>query len=172
VVSHYRDQINPEAVHFPAREHVKATYLFILLALVVTAILTLIYAQGTQERDDLAATAACAAFICLYYPKRITTDESGVHARRFFGFGQRLIRWNEIVRVRERALFPGIPPFSAGFLGNWVIEVRPPRGVRPIRLTCRYSGRSAFLHELKRWGAPDPIAGRRPKVPRREPVST
>jgi len=153
-VAHYRDQLNPEAVHFPAREHVKATYVFILLGLIVAVILTLIYGRGTQERNDLAVTAACMAFVALYYPKRITTDEAGVHAARFPGFGRRLIRWDEIDRVRERALIPGIPPFSAGFLGNWAIEVRSAKGVRPIRLTCRYCGQSAFLRELKRWGAP------------------
>ncbi|MDR3718105.1 MAG: hypothetical protein P4K98_04835 [Bryobacteraceae bacterium] len=131
----------------------------ILLALVVTAILTLIYGRGAQERNDLAAEAACLVFAALYYPKRITTDETGVRASRFLGFGQRLIRWNEIEKIQERALIPGIPPFSAGFLGNWVLEVCPPKGVRPIRLTCRHCGRNAFLRELRRWGAPVPGAG-------------
>lgn len=170
-MSHYRDQLNPEAVHFPAREHVKATYLFILLALVVTAILTLIYGRGEQARDELAATAACAAFVVLYYPKRITTDEIGVHAGRFFGLGQRVIRWDGIDTVRERAPIPGIPPFSAGVLGNWVVEVRPMNGARSIRLTCRHSGRIAFLRELKRWGAPDPGAESRPPIPKLEAVA-
>jgi glycerol uptake facilitator-like aquaporin len=170
-VSHYRDQFNPEAVHFPAREHVAWTYVAILLALVVTAILTLIYGRGTQERNDLATEAACLAVAALYFPKRITTDETGVRASRFFGFGQRLIRWNEIEKVQERALIPGIPPFSAGLFGNWVIEVCPSRGVRPIRLTCRHCGQSAFLRELKRWGAPVPDAELQLQPPEPEAVA-
>jgi hypothetical protein len=154
-VSYYRDRLNPEAVHFPARLHVAATYAFILLAIAVTVILTLIYGYGTRRWLDLATAAACVAVLALYYPKRITTDESGLRVCRLLGFGRRSIRWTDIDRVRERALAPGIPPFSAGVVANWAVEVRPADGARPIRFTCRHSGRRAFLHELKRWGAPD-----------------
>ncbi len=156
-MSYYRDERNPEAVHFPAKLHVAAINAFLLIGLLVTAVVTWIYGRGTQLRDDLAMAAACVAVVALYYPKRITTDETGIHAGRFLGFGRRSIRWDEIDGVRERALVPVLPPFSAGFLSNWVVEVRSVVGARPIRLTCRHSGRKAFLHELKRWGAPDPV---------------
>ncbi len=156
-MSYYRDPLNPEAVHFPAKLHVAAINGLLLIALMATVVLTLIYGRGTQLRDDLAKAVVCTAVVALYYPKRITTNEAGVHASRFLGFGRRLMRWHEIGSVRERALVPGIPPFSAGFIGNWVVEVRPVDGTRPIRLTCRHSGRRAFLRELRRWGAPDPV---------------
>ena len=157
MVSYYRDQLNPEAVHFPAKLHVAAINTLLLIGLIVTAVVTWIYGQGTQIRDDLAVAAACLVVIALYYPKRITTDEAGVHANRSLGFGRRLIRWDEIDSVRERALVPGLPAFSAGLIANWVVEVRPVNGAKPIRLTCRHSGRRAFLQALKRWGAPDPV---------------
>jgi hypothetical protein len=163
-VSYYRDPLNPEAVHFPAQLHVAATYALILLALILTGVLTLIYDQGMKALTDLAELLACLAVLALYYPKTITTDETGVRIGGLFGWRKRLIRWNDIQSARERAAVPGIPAFDAGFLGNWVVAIRPFSGERPIRFTCRHSGRRAFLYELKRWGAPDPVL-RRPIEP-------
>jgi len=160
-MAYCRDRVNPEAVHFSAQDHIVVTYACLLLALAATAILTLIYDRGQQRSKELAVIASCAVFIGLSYPKRITTDEAGVHATSFYGVGQRLIRWDEVVNTRERALIPGVPPLSAGPVGNWVIEVQAVNGVRPIRFTCRYSGREAFRRELQRWGA----AGRGIAVP-------
>jgi hypothetical protein len=150
-VSYYRDPLNPEAVHFPAQLHVAATYALILLALILTGVLTLIYDQGMKALTDLAELLACLAVLALYYPKTITTDEMGVRIGGLFGWRKRLIRWNDIQSARERAAVPGIPAFDAGFLGNWVVAIRP------------FSG-GWRLYELKRWGAPDPVL-RRPIEP-------
>jgi hypothetical protein len=164
MVSYYRDPRNPEAVHFPAQLHVAATYVFILLALILTAVLTLIYGRGTQALTDLAEVLACLAFIVFYYPKTITTDETGVRIGGLFGLRKRLIRWDEIQSIKERAIVYGIPAFDAGFVANWVVVIRSVLGERPVRFTCRHSGRRAFLYELNRWGAPEPSL-RRPLDP-------
>jgi hypothetical protein len=156
MVSYYRDPRNPEAVHFPAQIHVAATHAFILLALIVTVILTLTYRQGADALGELGVVAACLAALSLYYPKKIITDETGVHAGGLLAFRKRLIRWNDINSVRERAAVYGIPPFDTAFIANWIVEIRSISGERPIRFTCRHSGRLAFLRALKRWGAPDP----------------
>lgn len=163
-VSYYRDRRNPEAVHFPAQLHVAATYALILIALVLTGVLTLIYDHGMKALTDLAELLACLAFIAFYYPKKITTDETGVRIGSLFGLRKRLIRWDEIQSVKERAIVYGIPPFDAGFVANWVVVIRSVLGGRPVRFTCRHSGRRAFLYELKRWGAPEPVL-RRPLDP-------
>jgi hypothetical protein len=156
-VSYYRDPRNPEAVHFPPQLHVSAANVFILLEIILTVILTLLYGRGQNVRADLAVAAACLAVLALYYPKEISTDETGVHAGGFLAIRKRLIRWKDVESVRERAMVFGIPPFHTVFLANWVIEIRSASGQPPIRLTCRHSGRKAFLYELKRWGAPDPV---------------
>jgi hypothetical protein len=163
-VSYYRDPLNPEAVHFPAQLHVVATYALIVLALILTGVLTLIYGRAPEALTNLAEVLACLALIAIYYPKEITTDETGVRIGGLFGLRKRLIRWNEIQRARERAAVYGIPAFDAGFVANWVVEIRSFSGERPIRFTCRHSGKTAFLYELKRWGAPDPVL-RRPLEP-------
>jgi hypothetical protein len=163
-VSYYRDHLNPEAVHFPAQLHIAATYTLILLALILSVVLTLIYGRGTQLLTDLAELLACLAAIAIYYPKTITTDEAGVRVGGLFGLRRRLIRWDDIQSVRERVLVYGLPAFDVGFVANWVVEIRPFSGERPIRFTCRHSGRRAFLYELKHRGAPDPVL-RRPLEP-------
>ena len=159
-MSYYRDHRNPEAVHFPAQLHVAVTDALLLLALILTGVLTLIYGQGTKALTDLAELLACLVVLALYYPKRITTDETGVRIGGLFGLRKRLIRWTDIQSVNERAVIYGIPAFDAGFVANWVVEIRSVLPERPIRFTCRHSGRKAFLYELKRWGAPDPVLRR------------
>lgn len=157
MVSYYRDQVNPEAVHFPAKLHVAAARVLVLIALTVPLILTLIYSNGSEVWTNLAAVMACAAVVVLHYPRRITTDEAGVHRGGLLGLRRRSIPWNEIDSIRERALVPGLPAFSIGLVANWVIVIRSVRGTRPIRFTCNHSGRRAFLQTLKRWGAPAPV---------------
>jgi hypothetical protein len=156
VVPYYRDPFNPEAVHFPAHLHVAVAHAVVVLALLTTVALIVIYGDGTREMGELAAVAACLAVLALHYPKRITTDEAGLRVAGWFAFRRRLIRWNDIKSVQECPLVRGIPPFHAGFVANWVIEIRSASGERPVRFTCRHSGRGAFLRELKRWGAPEP----------------
>ena len=159
-MSYYRDHLNPEAVHFPAQLHIAATYTLILLALILSVVLTLIYGWGTKLLADLAELFACLAVLALYYPKTITTDEAGVRTAGLFGLRKRLIRWDDIQSVRERVLVYGLPAFDVGFVANWVVEICQFSGERPIRFTCRHSGRRAFLYELKHRGAPDPILRR------------
>jgi hypothetical protein len=157
MVSYCRDPLNPEAVHFPPRFYVPATYGLILLEIVATVILASIYGWGQYPVADLAVAAACLAVLALYCPRARTTDETGAHAGGFLAIRKRLIRWKDVQCVRERAMAVGIPPFHTAFLSNWVIEIRSALGRRPIRLTCRNSGRKAFLHELKRWRAPSAV---------------
>ena len=157
MVSYYRDPLNPEAVHFPSQFHIAVTDALTLLETVLTVILTLLYGWGQRVPADLAVAAACLAVLALYHPKEIITDEAGVHTAGFPGIRKRLMRWKDIESVRERAIILGIPPFHTACLSNWVIEIRSASGRPPIRLTGRHSGRRAFLYELKRWGAPDPI---------------
>ena len=156
-MSYYRDKRNPEAVHFPAQMHVAATYLLVLIALLAVLELTLIYSRGTRMWADLAALGACAAVVVFSYPKRVTTDETGVHTDRFPGFHRRLIRWGDVESVREQALVPGLPAFLRSPVANWAIVVRSANGAQPVRFTCRQSGREVFLLELKRWSAPGPV---------------
>ena len=124
----------------------------------------MIYGQGTKALTDLAELLACLVVLALYYPKRITTDETGVRIGGLFGLRKRLIRWDEIQSIKERAIVYGIPAFDAGFVANWVVVIRSVLGERPVRFTCRHSGRRAFLYELNRWGAPEPSL-RRPLDP-------
>jgi hypothetical protein len=169
MVSYYRDPLNPEAVHFPPQLYVLVIDGLILLEILVTVILGLIYGWGQHPLADLAVAVACLAVLALHFPKGITTDETGVHGGGFPANRKRMIRWKDIESVRERALVFGLPPFHTAFLANWVIEIRSVSGEGPIRMTCRHSGREAFLRELRRWGAPAPDL-RRPLD--RGPVTT
>jgi hypothetical protein len=156
VVPYYRDPFNPEAAHFPAHLHVAVAHAIVVFALLGTMALILIYGEGVKELGGLAAVVACLAVLALHYPKRITTDDTGLRVAGWCAFRRRLIRWNDVKSVRQRALVRGILAFHAGFIANWVIEIRSAPDERPVRFTCRPSGRRAFLREPKRWGAPEP----------------
>jgi hypothetical protein len=163
-VSYYRDQVNPEAVHFPAHLYIAALEGLALIVLLTSMTMVLLFGGKDERPAALAAAVAGTLLALLLYPRRITTDESGVHVAGLFGSRRRSIAWDRIESIRERALIPPLPAFAWGPVGNWVLVVRSSAGGSPIRFTCRHSGRDAFLHEASRWGAPAPEL-RKPRGP-------
>lgn len=155
-MSHYRDEWNPEAVHFPARLHVLAVYGALAAALAFTVLLTFLYRQPQRMIGDLGLTLACGAAVAGLWPRRITTDEKGIRRNGLLGIGPRFIAWRDVRAVNEAAEIPLLPRRLFGILPNDLITVQGARGLLPIRFTSRHSGRETFLHELKRWGAPTP----------------
>jgi hypothetical protein len=155
-VSHYRDEWNPEAVHFPARLHVLALYGALATALALTLVLTFLYQQPERMLEDLGLTLACGTALACLWPRRITTDEKGIRRIGLLRIGPRFIAWKDVRSVIETAEIPRLPRRLFGILPNNIVTVRGAKGVPPIRFTSRHSGRETFLHELKRWGVPRP----------------
>jgi hypothetical protein len=155
-VSHYRDEWNPEAVHFPARLHVLALYGALAAGLVFSLLLTFLYQQPERMLLDLGQTFACGLALAWLWPRRISTDEKGIRRNGRLRIGPRFIAWKDVRSVHEAAEIPLLPRRLFGILSNRIITVRGPKGLPPIRFTSRHSGREMFLHELKRWGAPTP----------------
>jgi hypothetical protein len=155
-VSHYRDEWNPEAVHFPARLHVLALYGALATALMLTLVLTFLYQQPERMLEDLGLTLACGTALACLWPRRITTDEKGIRRIGLLRIGPRFIAWKDVRSVIETAEIPRLPRRLFGILPNNIVTVRGAKGVPPIRFTSRHSGRETFLHELKRWGVPRP----------------
>jgi hypothetical protein len=155
-VSHYRDEWNPEAVHFPARLHVLALYGALATALALTLVLTFLYQQPERMLEDLGLTLACGTALACLWPRRITTDEKGIRRIGLLRIGPRFIAWKDVRSVIETAEIPRLPRRLFGILPNNILTVRGGKGVPPIRFTSRHSGRETFLHELKRWGVPRP----------------
>ena len=155
-MSHYRDEWNPEAVHFPARLHVLALYGALATALALTLVLTFLYQQPERMLEDLGLTLACGTALACLWPRRITTDEKGIRRNGLLRIGPRFIAWKDVRSVRETAEIPRLPRRLFGILPNNILTVRGAKGVPPIRFTSRHSGRETFLHELKRWGVPRP----------------
>jgi len=153
-VSHYRDEWNPEAVHFPARLYVLALYGALATALVFTALITFLYRQPERMFVDLGLMCACGTALVCLWPRRITTDEKGIRRNGLLRIGPRFIAWKDVRSVKETAEIPLLPRRLFGILANHIITVRGARGMAPIRFTSRHSGREEFLRELKRWGAP------------------
>jgi hypothetical protein len=116
-----------------------ATHAFILLALLATVTLMLVYGRSPE-----VVAVVCLAALALYSPKRIRTDETGVHAAGFLEICTRLMRWKVSDSVREWAKLLGLPPFDTAFITNWGVDIRSVSGTRPIRFICRHSGRMAF----------------------------
>ena len=155
-MSHYRDEWNPEAVHFPARLHVLALYGALATALALTLVLTFLYQQPERMLEDLGLTLACGTALACLWPRRITTDEKGIRRIGLLRIGPRFIAWKDVRSVIETAEIPRLPRRLFGILPNNILTVRGAKGVPPIRFTSRHSGRETFLHELKRWGVPRP----------------
>ena len=155
-MSHYRDERNPEAVHFPARLYVIALYGALALLLALVVLLIFFFQRPERTIKDLELTAGCFAALAWLWPRRITTDQHGVHRNGWLGIGERFIAWKDVRSVREAAEIPLLPRRLFRCLSNDAILVRGPRGTRPIYFTTRHSGRERFLHELRRWGAPAP----------------
>ena len=155
-MSHYRDEWNPEAVHFPARLHVLALYGALATALALTLVLTFLYQQPERMLEDLGLTLACGTALACLWPRRITTDEKGIRRIGLLRIGPRFIAWKDVRSVIETAEIPRLPRRLFGILPNNIVTVRGAKGVPPIRFTSRHSGRETFLHELKRWGVPRP----------------
>ena len=155
-MSHYRDEWNPEAVHFPARLHVLALYGALATALALTLVLTFLYQQPERMLEDLGLTLACGTALACLWPRRITTDEKGIRRIGLLRIGPRFIAWKDVRSVIETAEIPRLPRRLFGILPNNILTVRGGKGVPPIRFTSRHSGRETFLHELKRWGVPRP----------------
>jgi hypothetical protein len=153
-VSHYRDERNPEAVHFPACLHVMALHGALAVILVFAVLLMILFDQPEQMNQDLLLMFGCGAALALVWPHRITTDQHGVRRVGLLGFGKRFIPWKDVRSVTETAEIPLLPRRLFGCLPNYVIVIRAAEGIRPIRFTSRHSSRETFLHELKRWGAP------------------
>ncbi len=153
LVSHYRDDWNPEAVHFPARMRVMALYGALALLLAIVVLLVFLYKRPERTIVDLALTSGCFAALVWLWPRRITTDQHGIRRVGWLGIGKRFIAWKDVRLVQEAAELPLLPRRLFGGLANHVILIRGRKGTRPIRFTDRHSGREMFLHELKRWGA-------------------
>jgi hypothetical protein len=155
-VSHYRDEWNPEAVHFPARLHVMATHGALALLLALAVLLIFLYNRPERTIVDLVLACACAAALVWLWPRRITTDQHGIRRAGLLKIGARFIAWKDVRAVNEAAEIPLLPQRLFGCLDNHVITIRGVKGVPPVRFTSRHSGRETFLHELKRWGALTP----------------
>jgi hypothetical protein len=153
-VSHYRDERNPEAVHFPARLYVIALYGALALLLALVVLLIFLFQRPERTITDLELTAGCFAAVAFLWPREITTDQHGVYRNGWLGIGRRFIAWKDVRSVRETAEIPLLPRRLSGGLTNYLIVIRGTRGTRPIRFTTRHSGREVFLSQLKRWGAP------------------
>ncbi len=151
-MSHYRDERNPEAVHFPARLYVLASYGALALLIAGTVVLILLFDTPQQTRPDLLLILGCLAALAVIWPRQITTDQHGVRRGGPLGIGERFIPWKDVRRVEETAEIPLLPQRLSGGVENYVVVVRGPRGGLPIRFTSRHSAKDTFLHELKRWG--------------------
>lgn len=153
-MSHYRDERNPEAVHFPASLHVIALHGGLALILVFAVLLMILFEESKNLDRDVLLIAGCALALVFVWPRRITTDQHGIRLSGPLGYGRRFIPWKEVRSVTETAEIPFLPRRLFGFLPNHVIVVRGAKGSSPIRFTSRHSSRETYLHELKRWGAP------------------
>ena len=153
-MSHYRDEWNPEAVHFPALLHVVALHGGLALIIVLAIILMILFEPEKDLDRNLMLITGCALALVFLWPRRITTDQHGVQRAGLLGYGRRFIPWKDVRSVTEISELPILPKRLFGCLPNQVIVVRGIKGYSPIRFTSRHSSRETFLHELKRWGAP------------------
>jgi len=153
-VSHYRDERNPEGVHFPARLYVIALQVAVAVLIAATMVLTFLYGTPQDGPRDLLVLVGCFVAMALLWPRRITTDQHGIRRPGPLGLGMRFIAWKDVRLVKESSEIPLLPRRLFGCLTNSVIVVRGPKGTAPIGFTSRHSSRETFLHELKRWGAP------------------
>jgi len=153
-VSYYRDERNPEAVHFPARLYVLAAYGALAVLIAANVVLILLFDTPPQTLQDLLLMLGCLAALAVLWPRQITTDQHGVRRDGPLGIGERFIPWKDVRRVEETAEIPLLPRRLFGCVQNYVVVVRGPQGVPPIRFTSRHSAKDTFLHELKRWGVP------------------
>ncbi len=151
-MSHYRDERNPEAVHFPARLYVLASYGALAMLIAASVVLILLFDTPQQTPQDLLLMTGCLAALAMAWPRQITTDQHGVRQNGRLGIGKRFIAWTDVRSVREIAEIPLLPRRLFGCVQNHVVVVRGPQGVAPIRFTSRHSAKDTFLHELERWG--------------------
>ena len=153
-MSHYRDQRDPEAVHFPARLGVLALYGLSLFVLLVVLALVLLVDHFDSRSLDLIAIPVAVAILVRLWPKHIVTDVQGIHIEGNLFTRKRMIRWKEIHTLHTTREISSFPRQGLGFLSNQVIEIVGPPRTQPIRFTSRHSGRDAFLHQLRMHGAP------------------
>lgn len=151
VVSYYRDQSNPDAVHFPACLTTVALFGVLATLLAITAGVVWFQAKGGTWLWQEGVLFLCFLTMALVWPKHILTDQAGIHAGRLFRFRRRFIAWRDLTAVRERREVPLLPRSFGRWLENWAIEVRGAQGNRVIRFTSRHSDRETFLAQIKRW---------------------
>jgi hypothetical protein len=157
-MSYYRDQSNPDGIHYPACLGIKAIYAALAiglgLALGLDFVSTPLPGHMTARLVSDGAIVLSFVVMWLSWPTVVHTDPEGVGAGKEPRTHKRFIRWKEITRIEERAEIPLLPCGHWAGVHNWVIVVYGPPDIRPVHFNSRHSGREAFEGQMRRFGAP------------------
>lgn len=144
----YRDQFNPEALHFPGSF---ASRCFLACAIFFCGCLIIgLVAIGTALDRTLNITlVTLVILLCIAaWPKEILLDQAGVTQRNLLG--RRLLNWHDAGRVEIVSEF--LLPLRRASLTTATLRVTSKDGRRRVLHTPRHDDRHRFAFEIQRHG--------------------
>jgi len=147
-VASYRDQYNPEALHFPGSF---ASRCFLTCAIFFCAclILGLAVIGTTLDRTlNIALVALVVALCSAAWPREIVLDQDGVLQRH--PWGRRALKWHDVDRVEVSSEFA--LPLRRGSAATAALRIISKDGGPKVIHTPRHTDRHRFAFELQRHG--------------------
>ncbi|HNY41277.1 MAG TPA: hypothetical protein PKJ41_12820 [Bryobacteraceae bacterium] len=144
----YRDQYNPEALHFPG-SFASRSFLACAIFYCICLIIGLAVIGTTLDRTVNIALVAVVLLLCIAaWPKEIVLDQAGVTQRHLLG--RSLLRWHDIERVEVSSEF--LLPLRHGRLATSTLRATSNDGRHRVLHTPRHTDRHRFAFELQRHG--------------------
>lgn len=144
----YRDQYNPEALHFPG-SFASRCFLACTIFFCVCLIVGLAVIGTTLDRTLNVALLALVIILCSSaWPKEIVLNQAGVTQRHLWG--SHLLGWQDVELVEIRPEFA--LPLRRGALATATLRITAKGGRHRVLHTPRHTDRHRFAFELQRHG--------------------
>lgn len=144
----YRDQYNPEALHFPGSFGSRC-FLACAIFFCVCLILGLAVVGTALDRTLNIALVALTVLLCIVvWPKEILLDQAGITQRGLLG--RRRLSWQDAGRAEIVSEY--LLPLRHGALATETLRVPSKDGRCWIRHTPRHDDRHRFAFEIQRHG--------------------
>ena len=144
----YRDQHNPEALHFlgaAGSKSILACTILVCLLLIVWAAFT----GGPLERTiNIVLALLVMAAAAAAWPKSILVDQRGLTQRH--GSGRRLLKWSDTGSIEMSSEF-GLP-LRKGRFPTLTLRIQSKDGRTSVLYTPRHTDFHRFLFEIQRHG--------------------
>jgi hypothetical protein len=146
-VSSFRDRLNPEAVHFPAKIGSKVLIVCGAVVMVFCALPGYWVEQPMRQTlIDSALAAVGIGFILLCWPNYLKTDQFGVSQQSPFPHRRVFIPYKDVASVEVKPEFGRI--LSGLGIDGEALVVYSSEG-RKVTHGPRHPDRPRFLHELE-----------------------